>query len=77
MQTISIARQKKWYFVSITCGKTRTFFTTLKVTVFLYEADGLRIKKSDKNRIEAFEMWRWRNILRMLWSLLSALNTER
>jgi len=35
--------------------------------VFQYGVEGLTLKKSDRNRIEAFEMWRWRNMLSISW----------
>jgi len=52
--------------------------------VFLYGAEGWTIKKSDKNRIEALEMWCWRKMLRVSWrerttnkSILEELDVER
>jgi len=52
--------------------------------VFLYGAEGWTIKKSDKNRIEALEMWCWRKMLGVSWwehrtnkSILEELDVER
>lgn len=32
-------------------------------SVFLYGVEGWTLKKSDRNRIDAFEMWCWRRLL--------------
>ena len=52
--------------------------------VFQYGVEGRTLKKSDKNRIEAFEMWCWRKMLSILWqehrtndSILTELGLER
>ena len=46
--------------------------------------EGWTLKKSDRNRIEAFEMWCWRKMLSMSWqehrtndSILTELGLER
>ena len=52
--------------------------------VFLYGVEGWTLKKSDWNRIEAFEMWCWRKMLSISWqehrtndSILTELGLER
>ena len=52
--------------------------------VFLHGAEGWTIKKSDKNRIEALEIWCWRKMLGVSWrehrtnkSILEELDVER
>ena len=35
--------------------------------VFQYGVEGWTLKKSDRNRIEAFEMWCWRKMLSTSW----------
>ena len=52
--------------------------------VFQYGVEGWTLKKSDKNRIEAFEMWCWRKMLSSSWqehrtndSILTELGLER
>jgi len=52
--------------------------------VFQYGVEGWTLKKSDRNRIEAFEMWCWRKMLSILWeehrtndSILTELGLER
>jgi len=52
--------------------------------VFQYGVEGWTLKKSDRNRIEAFEMWCWRKMLSISWqeqctndSILTELGLER
>jgi len=52
--------------------------------VFQYGVEGWTLKKSDRNRIEAFEMLCWRKMLRNSWqehrtndSILAELGLER
>jgi len=52
--------------------------------VFQYGVEGLNLKKSNRNRIEAFEMWCWRKMLSISWqehrtndSILTDLGLER
>ena len=52
--------------------------------VFQYGVEGWTLKKSDRNRIEAFEMWCWRQMLSISWqeyrtndSILTELGLER
>jgi len=52
--------------------------------VFQYGEEGWTLKKSDRNRIEAFEMWCWRKMLSISWqehrtndSMLTELGLER
>jgi len=35
--------------------------------VFQYGVEGGTLKKSDRNGIEAFEMWYWRKMLSISW----------
>ena len=52
--------------------------------VFQYGVEGWTLKKSDRNRIEAFELWCWRKTLSMSWQehrtndlILTELGLER
>ena len=52
--------------------------------VFQYGVEGWTLKKSDRNRIEAFEMWCWRKMLSISWqehrtndSILTEFSLER
>ena len=52
--------------------------------VFLYGVEGWTLKKSDRNEIEAFEMWCWSKMLSISWqehrtndSILTELGLER
>ena len=65
-----MARQKAFVLASI--WKDRNIKTATKVkvmksmvwAVFQYGVEGWTLKKSDRNRREAFEMWCWRKMLR-------------
>ena len=90
---IALARQKAVVLASI--WKNRNIKTATKVkvmksmvwVVFQYgvePVEGWTLKKSDKNRIEAFEMWCWRKMLSISWqehhtndSILTELGLER
>ena len=50
--------------------KTETKVKVMKSmvwAVFQYGMEGWTLKKSDRNRIEAFEMWCWRKMLSVSW----------
>ena len=87
---IALARQKAVVLASI--WKDRNIKTATKVkvmksmvwAVFQYGVEGWTLKKSDRNRIEAFEMWCWRKMLSISWqehrtndSILMELGLER
>ena len=87
---IALARQEAVVLASI--WKDRNIKTPTKVkmmksmvwAVFQYGVDGWTLKKSDRNRIEAFEMWCWRKMLSFSWqeqrtndSILTGLGLER
>ena len=36
--------------------------------VVLYECEGWTIKKAERQRIDAFELWCWRRLLRVPWT---------
>ena len=53
------------------------------VPVVMYECDSWIIKKTERQRIDAFEMWCWRKLLRVPWtsrrsnqSILKGINPE-
>ena len=85
-----MARQKAVVLASI--WKDRNIKTATKVkvmksvvwAVFQYGVEGWTLKKSDRNRIEVFEMWRWKKMLSISWqehctndSILTELGLER
>ena len=37
-------------------------------TVVMYECDSWTVKKAEAHRIDAFELWCWRRLLRVLWT---------
>lgn len=41
---------------------------TLVFSIFLYSAESWTIRKSERTKIEAFEMWCWRRMLRIPWT---------
>ena len=73
---IAMARQK-------TATKVKVM-KSMVWAVFQYGEEGWTLKKSDRNRIEAFEMWCWRKMLSISWqehrtndSMLTELGLER
>jgi len=87
---IALARQKAVVLASIWKGRNIKTATKVKVmksmvwAVFQYGVEGWTLKKSDRNRIEAFEMWCWRKMLSISWqehrtndSVLTELGLER
>ena len=36
--------------------------------VIMYRCESWTIKKAERRRIDAFELWRWRRLLRVLWT---------
>ena len=36
--------------------------------VVMYECESWTIKKAERQRIDAFELWRWRRLLRIPWT---------
>ena len=61
-----------------------TFYTEAMVfPVVMYRCESWTIKKTEHQRIDAFEMWRWRRLLRVPWtarrsnqSILKEINSE-
>jgi len=54
----------------LTCDKNCNESQSVKSmvwAVFQYAMEGWTLKKSDRNRIEAFEMWCWRKMLSISW----------
>ena len=87
---IAMARQKAVVLASI--WKDRNIKTATKVkvmksmvwAVFQYGVEGWTLKKSDRNRIEASEMWCWRKMFSISWEehrtndlILTELGLER
>ena len=57
--------------------------TLVVVPVAMYGSESWTIKKADRRRIDAFELWRWRRLLRVPWtarrtdlSILKEINLE-
>jgi len=70
---IALARQKAVVLASIWKDRNIKTATNVKVmksmvwAVFQYGVEGWTLKKSDRYRIEAFEMWCWRKMLSISW----------
>ena len=86
---VPIKWKKKTEDVFFNCSRLKTA-TKVKVmksmvwAVFQYGVEGWTLKKSDRNRIEAFEMSCWRKMLSISWqehhtndSILTELGLER
>ena len=41
---------------------------TMVFPVVMYVCESLTIKKAEHQRIDAFELWCWRRLLRVLWT---------
>jgi hypothetical protein len=59
--------EKIWKDNNIRNGLKVTVMKSLVWSVFLYGAESWTIRKADRNRIEAFEMWCWRRLLGVSW----------
>jgi len=70
---IKMARQKAVELTTIWKDKNVTSALKIRVmksmvwAVFQYGVEGWTLKKSDRNRIESFEMWCWRKMLGISW----------
>ena len=48
--------------------KSRDFILSTKVRLVMYGCESLTIEKAEHQRIDAFELWFWRRLLRVLWT---------
>ena len=66
---IAMARQKavelttNWKDKNVTSALKIRVMKSMVWAVFQYGVEGWTLKKSDRNRIESFEMWCWRKML--------------
>ena len=87
---MTLARQKAvvlasiWIDLNIKTAMKVKVMKSLVWAVFQYGVEGWTLKKSDRNRIQAFEMWCWRKMLSISWqehrtndSILTELGLER
>ena len=88
---IALARQKAVVLASIwkdrnikTATKVKVVMKSMVWAVLKYGVEGWTLKKSDRNRIEAFEMWCWSKTVCISWqehhtndSVLTELDLER
>ncbi|VEN61013.1 unnamed protein product, partial [Callosobruchus maculatus] len=56
---------KIWRDHSITKATKMSLVQTLVFSIFLYASETWTVKKADRARIDAFEMWTWRRMLRI------------
>jgi len=73
---IALARQKAVVLASIwkdrnmkTATKVKVMKSMVCMAVFRYGVEGGTLKKSDRNRIKAFEIWCWRKMLSISWQV--------
>ena len=52
-----------WKDENVTSALKIRVMTSMVWAVFQYGVEGWTLKKSDRNRIESFEMWCWRKML--------------
>ena len=55
-------KKQKHYFANIRLVKAMVF------PVVMYECESWTIKKAEHQRIEGFELWCWRKLLRVPWT---------
>lgn len=59
---------KIWRYRSITKNTKIKLVKCLVFSIFLYASESWVVKKADRRRIDAFEMWIWRRMLRIPWT---------
>lgn len=60
--------RKIWADRNITRKTKIKLVQTLVFSIFSYGAETWTIKKADRDRIDAFEMWCWRRMLQIPWT---------
>ena len=69
-----VVRELDWLIKGLTSGKDITLLTKLCIVsamVFLvvrYTCEIQTVKKTERQRIDAFELWCWRRLLRVPWT---------
>jgi len=73
-----------WKDKNVTSALKIRVMKSMVWAVFQYGVEGWTLKKSDRNRIESFEMWCWRKMLEISWkehrtniSILEEIGLER
>ncbi|VEN49388.1 unnamed protein product, partial [Callosobruchus maculatus] len=56
---------KTWRDHNITKVTKMSLVQSLVLSIFLYASETWTVKKADRARIDAFEMWTWRRMLRV------------
>ncbi|VEN37576.1 unnamed protein product, partial [Callosobruchus maculatus] len=56
---------KIWLYHNITKATKMSLVQSLVFSIFLYASKTWTVKKADRARIDAFEMWTWRRMLRV------------
>ena len=57
-----IKKQRHYFANKVHLGKAMVF------PVVMYECESCTIKKSEHQRIDAFELWYWKRLLRVPWT---------
>lgn len=57
-----------WADRNISRNTKKQLVTSLVFSIFLYGAETWTLKKADRQRIDAFEMWCWRKMLGIRWT---------
>ena len=71
---ISLQPKGLWRIFSITTFWRHEFFSADKAMIFpviRYGCESWTVKKAERQRIDAFELWYWRRFLRILWTARS------
>ena len=57
-----------WQSRKISINTKKRIVRTLVFSIFLYGSEAWTIRATDRKRIDAFEMWCWRRMLRIPWT---------
>ena len=60
---LKILKSKRYYFANKVCLVKAMVFP-----VVMYGCESLTTKKAERRRIDAFELWCWRRLLRVHWT---------
>ena len=59
---------KNWWKISLTFGLNLKFKNLWEIPVVMYGCESWTIKKAEHQKIDAFELWCWRRLLRVPWT---------
>ena len=60
--------RKKNKTISIIVSNFKLYYKTMVFPVVMYGCERWTVKKAERQRIDAFELWCWRRLLRVPWT---------